>query len=362
MGPFRSGTRRRDGREPVRTSAGFPRIDGQRLRRRRRRRRQRRRRDPKRGYCSSASTFDEDLSRWNVSSVTDLTGAFYKCYRFSGGGLGNWSVTSKCTSLERMFHGAQSFAAADLSRWDTSSVNTTYAMFRRATNFNGIVDAWDLRSLKDCSYMFDEAEFFSGDLSSWNVKNVTTMEGMFAGAVSFNGELSQWQTQRVTTFEYMFQGASSFNQDISGWPTSRVRVFSYMFHKASSFNQDVTNWETSSADDMKAMFSLATTFTACSAAERGGHRQNVPRQRRRRERDRDCHVFAVLLPTALPTTSCSAGSVWMVATQTCEACVPGKYSDADDPRTSGTGNCLICGAGTPHRSTAPAAARTAASV
>jgi len=125
-----------------------------------------------------------------VTNVVDLTGTFYNCYSFSWD-LGNWSVSRRCKSMDRMFYGAWTFESQDLGRWDTSSVNTTFAMFRFAYNFNGDVSKWDLSNVRDCSRMFEEAESFNGDLSSWKSGNATTMAYMFTGAVSFNSDISR---------------------------------------------------------------------------------------------------------------------------------------------------------------------------
>ncbi|KAL7535273.1 hypothetical protein ACHAXR_006385 [Thalassiosira sp. AJA248-18] len=63
---------------------------------------------------SGATSFNDDLSNWNVSSVNDM---------------------------EYMFYGATSFND-DLSTWDVSSVNYMSGMFYRAASFHQDLCAW----------------------------------------------------------------------------------------------------------------------------------------------------------------------------------------------------------------------------
>ena len=70
---------------------------------------------------SSAASFNQDISTWDVSSVTDMTG---------------------------MFGGASSFNQ-DISAWNVSQVTTMNSMFAGATSFNQDISAWNVSSVAD---------------------------------------------------------------------------------------------------------------------------------------------------------------------------------------------------------------------
>ena len=60
--------------------------------------------------------------------------------------------------------GANKFNA-DLSKWDVSRVTNMDYMFRFASSFNGDISKWDVSSVTSMVRMFFEASSFNGDLS-----------------------------------------------------------------------------------------------------------------------------------------------------------------------------------------------------
>ena len=131
----------------------------------------------------------------------------------------------------------------DISTWDVSNVTNMYGMFYGASSFNQDLSAWDVSNVTDMNYMFENATSFNQDLSAWDVRNVTNMSSMFQNASSFNQDLSSWDVRNVTNMSDMFQNASSFNQDLSAWDVSNVMNMNYMFSYAQNFNQDLSAWD-----------------------------------------------------------------------------------------------------------------------
>ena len=162
----------------------------------------------------STSSFNDDISSWDTSNVTDMSQMFYYASLFN----------------------------QDISSWDTSSVTDMNNMFIGATAFNQNIGSWNTSSVADMSYMFNGATVFNQDIGSWDTSSVTNMRNMFINAVAFNGDIGIWDTSSVTNMRTMFYQASSFNQDIGIWDTSSVTDMSFMFYQASSFNQDISGW------------------------------------------------------------------------------------------------------------------------
>ena len=60
----------------------------------------------------------------------------------------------------------------DISRWDTSIVTNMSGMFRNAYNFNQDIGRWNTSAVTDMSEMFDGANYFNQDLNKWDTSSV----------------------------------------------------------------------------------------------------------------------------------------------------------------------------------------------
>jgi surface protein len=87
------------------------------------------------GMFYEAYEFNQDISDWDVSSVTDMGGMFYEAYEFN----------------------------QDISDWDVSSVTYMGGMFNSATSFNQDISDWDVSSVTDIGSMFGDADNLSDD-------------------------------------------------------------------------------------------------------------------------------------------------------------------------------------------------------
>ena len=133
--------------------------------------------------------------------------------------INSWNMPSAVKKLQYMFQGATSFNQ-DLSGWDVSHITDMSYMFKEATSFNSpLLWGGKVSNVTDMSYMFQGATSFNQDISGWDVSSVTSMHSMFQGATSFNQPIGLWgsKTANVGNYSYMFQEASSFDQNLGTW-------------------------------------------------------------------------------------------------------------------------------------------------
>ena len=198
------------------------------------------------------------IEQWGDTRWTTMNGAFdgaaNMVYRATDA-----PNLSGVINMSGMFGGASSFNG-DLSSWDVSSVTDMSDMFFEASSFNGDLSSWDVSAVTNMSSMFDNAYDFNGNLSSWDVSAVTDMSNMFFYAISFNQPHNDWDVSSVTDMSRMFAGAISFDQPLNSWNVSAVNDMRGMFQTASSFNQPLNSWNVSAVTNMKRMFNSASSF------------------------------------------------------------------------------------------------------
>jgi len=103
--------------------------------------------------CSwDTTSFNADLSLWNVQGVTDMSGAFSDMFEFNSD-LSSWDV-SEVTYMTNMFQNAVSFNS-DLSRWNVEKVLYMDGIFEGATsldvcNRGSICRSWGVHRPNDC--------------------------------------------------------------------------------------------------------------------------------------------------------------------------------------------------------------------
>jgi len=223
-----------------------------------------------------------ELIDWgdNISTWTTMFSHFRNCENLTGFTSNAPILTNVNTTLS-MFQSASSFNS-DISNWDVSSITNMNFMFGFATSFNQPLNSWDVSNVISMASMLSNTSFnqplnswdvsnvnfmndlflntpFNQDISSWDVSNVNFMSGLFMDT-PFNQDISSWDVSNVSNMGELFENNTSFNQDISSWNTSGVTSMSYLFYSATSFNQDISSWDTSNNERLFETFKYATSF------------------------------------------------------------------------------------------------------
>jgi surface protein len=256
-----------------------------------------------------AGAFNQDISSWSTSKVTDMRYMFKEAAAFYQDITG-WTTTSLTTStgmftgatawLDRVQRGDGTGTSTDgpisewvhkpcladeraLSGWcvpcggggirpagdDPSSGDTMCAFPDKAAlkaAINSCLDATngDPTGVACCSRPnVDCGAAGTLEMPDWDVSLVTDMQALFAFKADFNGNLSRWDVGSVRNMRDMFYMAPKFvGGDLSSWNTSKVTTMRAMFNggMGGMFNGDVSTWDVSSVTDMMYMFQGATSF------------------------------------------------------------------------------------------------------
>jgi len=148
---------------------------------------------------------NEDVTHANVSCITDMRGLF--------------NTSNILESLNNDFN-------QDISNWDVSNVTDMSEMFAGAKSFNQPIGNWDVSNVTNMAAMFAGAKSFNQPIGNWDVSNLTFTFLMFYKAESFNQPLANWDVSNIHNMMLMFSGAKSFNQPISNWNVSKVTKYS----------------------------------------------------------------------------------------------------------------------------------------
>lgn len=183
-------------------------------------------------------SFDQNLSSWNVSRVSSMTGLFRNTYFNNGGSpnIQNWTAPL-CTSFAEMFQEC-TFNQPLTNLVDTTNVACSLrAMFRSAhMNTDLTTYNWVWTKVTNVSYMFSFNAYFNNGGSD-NIKNLTLLN--------------------CTDFSYMFLQGYAFNQPLNNLVnTANVMTCSLqgMFAQNQSFNQNLNSWNFTNVTNMNSMF------------------------------------------------------------------------------------------------------------
>ena len=140
------------------------------------------------------------------------------------------NLDSFCNKYDIGLFYDMNFKHIDISKWNVSKVTDMSHMFCECKSFNQDLSSWNVSSVTDMRGMFARCLSFNKGLSNWDVSNVTDMENMFYECENFNQDISKWNVKNVTNMGYMFYYCKKFNQDLSDWGVSNVRNNYHIFH------------------------------------------------------------------------------------------------------------------------------------
>merc|ERR1711871_978339 len=222
-----------------------------------------------------AKSFNQDISIWDVSKVTNMNYMFNGASSFDQN-LACWDISKVIgiNSINHIFSGATQminkypevtniYYTNMPEIWSTvfgdcpepepepqpePEPEPTY--IRQINNRTELLEAvleWNGTENRFGEYHSTKQQAIEkyGHISTWDVSNVTDMNGLFRYATAFNEDISSWDVSNVTDMSSMFFYADTFDKDIGEWDVSNVTNMENMFHGASSFDQNLACWDIS---------------------------------------------------------------------------------------------------------------------
>ncbi|GMH64620.1 hypothetical protein TL16_g04006 [Triparma laevis f. inornata] len=99
-------------------------------------------------HIFSSPTFNDNISKWGTSNVTDMQSMFYHCYKFN----------------------------VDISKWKVNNVTNMREMFYRAISFNQDLSGWNIEKCKDMQWMSTDTVQLNRDyIKNWDLSGKYTL-------------------------------------------------------------------------------------------------------------------------------------------------------------------------------------------
>jgi len=262
------------------------------------------------------SSFNQNLSSWNVSLVTNMTSMFENASLFNNNNIPmRWNCSNNLSANNFGYNSAlygnilnytPNFGYAVRSNNNTSIQTPSYSL-------NGLLkysfintglqsfSNFDMSKIpiinSSNSFNINVTQDISGNLTTVNVrfncitindndgfsfKNVASYYGsnrvtilQFSSIVfsklgeQFKGlsylDISANDTPSIlqnTSLEKAFYNSTYFNSNINNWNVSGVNNMSSMFYGCSSFNQNIGSWSVSNVNNMSSMFYGSSNFNS----------------------------------------------------------------------------------------------------
>ena len=199
-----------------------------------------------------------DLSHFNSSSITHMTGMFSGCSSLKSLNLNNFD-TSKVIDMYGMFMGCSSLISLNLHSFDTSKVTDISYMFSGCSSLESLLlDTFNTSKVNDMSGAFwDCSSLKSLNLNTFDTSEVTSMYGMFFGCHFLESlDLNHFNTSKVSSMSFMFSGCSSLKSlDLNNFDTSEVIYMQGIFLGCGSLiSLNLNNFNTSKVTSMYGIF------------------------------------------------------------------------------------------------------------
>ena len=165
------------------------------------------------------SNIEFDASDWELINCEELDGTFHEAQQISKS-IETWKF-GKLKSMRQCFDGIESeYFFPDLSKWNVSTVEDLSWCFSN-TNISGIlsdsINGLNIKNVTKLGHCFYNTRGYM-DLSGWqlNKKKPVFLDFMFKESDIYDANIKEWNVKKVQSLESIFD-FSSYEEDLSSW-------------------------------------------------------------------------------------------------------------------------------------------------
>ena len=188
--------------------------------------------------CSSLQELD--VSSFNTSNVTNMSGMFQNCSSLQELDLSNFN-TLNVTSMITMLSGCSNLVKLNMDNWDFSNSNASIGggMLAGTTSLKEVsCKNWKIPE----NFEHWISRIWSGnsspieiiDVTNWDLSKTKSIQGLFADSTHLKEikGLDTWNTTNITNMSSMFQNCSSLKElDLSNFNILNVTESDGMFEE-----------------------------------------------------------------------------------------------------------------------------------
>jgi len=163
--------------------------------------------------CLLLKELPKNISEWDISNATDLTGVFYKCESLESiPDISNWD-TFNVTNMMSMFNNCKSLKSLpDISKWNTSKVTNMVCMFSNCISLEKLpkgMSNWNISNVEKINDMFYKCKSleYIPDLSQWDISKIKNMKNLFYECVKVDPRpcAKKWEISNDVNTTDMFK-------------------------------------------------------------------------------------------------------------------------------------------------------------
>lgn len=165
------------------------------------------------------SNIEFDASDWELINCEELDGTFHEAQQISKS-IETWKF-GKLKSMRQCFDGIESeYFFPDLSKWNVSTVEDLSWCFSN-TNISGIlsesINGLNIKNVIHLDHCFYKTTGYM-DLSGWqlNKKKSVFLTFMFKDSDVYDANIKEWNVKKVQSLESIFD-FSNYEEDLSSW-------------------------------------------------------------------------------------------------------------------------------------------------
>ena len=192
-----------------------------------------------------------DLGRVDCALVPDLSNLFNSNAYNIEGTIANIIYLKYNTPAEKNLKKTICFYLSainpNVSKWDVSNVTNMQMMFKGCTAFNCDLNSWHVDNVTNMCGLFNDCESFDKPLDKWHVDNCKEFSYMFYGCWNFNQNIDNWSLTNADNISSMFENCKSFNMPLISWGDKMQKIDDSIkawriFQGCVAFKQDISSW------------------------------------------------------------------------------------------------------------------------